>query len=136
MIRMVRLESIWRYLPHARSRLLAVAVALLAAFYAAVAIGFALNIGRQPSGLLLGPLFALLAWGIWSLSRFARWVTLIWLWIFILVMPIGVFAPPAGDGEGGTPYWGALLAGVTPLIVMGLFFIYVLGKHKREFKWP
>ena len=125
----------WGYLPHAKSRMLAVAVAVLAAFYAVVAVGFALNLARQPAGLALAPLFALLAWGMWSLSRFARWVTVIWLWIFVLVMPIGVFAP-ASEATSSTPYWGALLAGVTPLIVLGLFFLYVLGKHKREFKWP
>jgi hypothetical protein len=29
-----------------------------------------------------------------------------------------------------------MVAALTPLIVLGLFFVYVLGKHKREFKWP
>jgi hypothetical protein len=127
----------WRYLPRANSRLLAVVVALLAAFYAVLAAGFALNLMRQPAGLLLAPLFALLAWGLWSLARFARWVTIIWLWAMVLVLPAGVFTSGAEpQPPGGPPYWGSLLAGVTPLVVLGLFFIYVLGKHKREFKWP
>lgn len=124
-----------RLLPHANSRLLAWSAAALALFYAAIAIGFALHVARQPAGLVLGPLFALLAWGIWSLSRFARWVTVIWLWIMVVMLPAGILMP-SGDPVGGTPYWGALLAGAAPLIVAGLFFIYVLGKHKREFKWP
>jgi hypothetical protein len=123
----------WRHLPEARSRLLAVAAALLAAFYAAIAIAFALNVMRMPIGLLLGPLFALLAWGMWKLSRFARWVTIIWLWVMVLVMPMGVFGP---HDSPNTPYWGTMLAAVTPFVVLGLAFIYVLGKHKREFKWP
>ena len=122
----------WRYLPRANSRLLAVAVALLAAFYAAIAVAFALQAMRQPVGLLLAPLFALLAWGMWSLSRVARWVTVIWLWILVLLMTAGVFMPRPEGAE----YWGSMLAAVTPLVVLGLFFIYVLGKHKREFKWP
>ncbi len=121
----------WRYLPRARSRLLAVAAALIAAFYAVLAVGFAMQVMSRPVGLLLAPLFGLLAWGIWSLSRFARWVTIIWLWVLVLVLPIAVFTPRA---EGAN--WGALLAGITPLVVAGLFFIYVFGKHKREFKWP
>ena len=127
----------WRYLPHARSRLLAVAAALIAVFYAALAAGFALQLMRQPVGLVLAPLFALLAWGMWSLSRFARWVTIIWLWLLVLALPLGVFTShPDPQAPGGIPYWGSLLAGITPLVVLGLFFIYVFGKHKREFKWP
>jgi hypothetical protein len=127
----------WRYLPQAKSRLLAMAAASIAAFYWVIAIGFALHVMREPVGLILSPLFALLAWGMWSLSRFARWVTVIWLWLTVLVIPLGILMPStAPEGQDGTPYWGTLLAGLTPLIVLGLFFIYVLGKHKREFKWP
>ena len=121
-------------LPHARSRLLAWTAAALAIFYAAIAAGLALHLGDHPSGLALAPLFALLAWGIWSLSRFARWVTLVWLWLIVILLPLGVLMPAKEAGESA--YWGSLLAGATPLIVAGLFFIYVLGKHKREFKWP
>jgi hypothetical protein len=127
----------WRYLPQAKSRMLAVAAALIAAFYSVIAVGFALYVMRQPVGLVLSPLFALLAWGMWSLSRFARWVTVIWLWLTVLIMPIGVFAPfSPPEAQTNAPYWGALLAAVTPLIVAGLFFLYAFGKHKREFKWP
>ncbi len=127
----------WRYLPQAKSRMLAVAAALIATFYAVIAVGFALHLMRQPAGLILSPLFALLAWGMWSLSRFARWVTITWLWLLVLIMPIGVFAPFSPPvAQGDAPYWGALLAAVTPLIVAGLFFLYVFGRHKREFKWP
>ena len=126
-----------RYLPRTNSGLLAVVTALIAIFYAVVAAGFALNLMRQPVGLVLAPLFALLAWGMWSLSRFARWVTIIWLWVMVLVLPVSVITSSADpQPPGGSPYWGSLLAGITPLVVLGLFFIYVLGKHKREFKWP
>ena len=127
----------WRYLPKARSRLLAVAVALMAAFYAAVAIGFAANVMREPVGLVISPLFALLAWGIWTLSRAARWVTVIWLWVMVIVMLLSVFAPFTTRGAAGeAPYWGAILAAITPFVVAGLFFLLVFGRHKREFKWP
>lgn len=127
----------WRFLPKARSRLLAVAVALMAAFYAAVAIAFAANVMKQPVGLLVTPLFALLAWGIWTLSRFARWVTVIWLWVMVIVMPLGALAPLSSQhAPVDGPYWGAMLAAITPLVVLGLFFLLVLGRHKREFKWP
>lgn len=122
----------WRYLPEARSRLLAVAAALMAAFYAVLAATFALGVMQRPIGIVLAPLFALLAWGIWKLSRFARWVTIIWVWIMVLVMPLSLVGPVPQDG----PHWGTLLAAVTPFVVAGLFFIYVFGKHKREFKWP
>ncbi|MEP7069603.1 MAG: hypothetical protein ABI789_10195 [Usitatibacter sp.] len=127
----------WRYLPKAHSRLLAVAVAMMAAFYAAVAIAFALNVMKQPVGLVVAPLFALLAWGLWTLSRAARWVTVIWLWVMVVVMPLGVIAPATSPQHpGNVPYWGSMLAAVTPLIALGLFFILVFGRHKREFKWP
>jgi hypothetical protein len=126
-----------RYLPRTNSRLLAVATLLIAVFYAVLAAGFALNLMRQPVGLVLAPLFALLAWGMWTLSRFARWVTIIWLWILVLALPLGVFTlivqPQSPDNP---PFVASLLAGVTPLVALGIFFIYVLGKHKREFKWP
>ena len=92
----------------------------------------ALNVMREPWGLVLAPLFALLAWGMWKLSRFARWVTVIWIWVMVIVMPLAAFAPREPDGL----YWGALLAAVTPFVAAGVFFIYVFGKHKREFKWP
>ena len=128
---------IWRYLPKARSRMLAVAVALMAAFYAAVAIAFALNVMKQPVGLLIAPLFALLAWGIWTLSRAARWVTVIWIWVMVIVMPLGVVGSfSAQSTTADAPYWGAMLAAVTPFVVLGLFFLLVFGRHKREFKWP
>ena len=126
----------WRYLPKARSRLLAVAAALMAAFYAAVAVFFAVNVMKQPVGLLVAPLFAILAWGMWTLSRFARWVTLIWVWVMVIVMPLGVVGPFSSQGSTDAPYWGAMLAAITPLVVLGLFFILVFGRHKREFKWP
>jgi hypothetical protein len=126
----------WRYLPKARSRLLAVAVALMAAFYAAVSIAFAVNVMKQPVGLLVAPLFALLAWGIWTLSRAARWVTLIWIWIMVIVMPLSMVGPFSSQPSADSPYWGAMLAAITPLVVAGLFFILVFGRHKREFKWP
>ena len=124
----------WDYLPRARSRLLAVAAALMAAFYAGVAIVFAATIPREPIGLLLAPLFALLAYGTWKLSRFARWVTVIWIWVTVVMMLLSVFQ--AGPGDGDFPRWGAVLAAVTPLITAGLFFVLVFGRHKREFKWP
>ena len=122
----------WRYLPEARSRLLAVAAALIAAFYCALAIAFTVGVMQRPVGLVLAPLFALLAWGMWKLARFARWVTIIWIWIMVLVMPLALFGPMPADA----PPWGALLAAITPFVAAGLFFIYVFGKHKREFKWP
>ena len=122
----------WRYLPRAKSRLLALTAAGLAAFYAVVAIAFAANLMRAPIGLVIAPLFGLLAWGMWLLSRFARWVTLIWLWLLVILMPLAAF-----NSDAGAPvYWGTLLAAITPFVVLGLFCIYVLGRHKREFKWP
>ena len=127
----------WRYLPRANSRWLAVAAALMAAFYAAIAVALALNVMRMPVGLLLAPLFALLAWGMWSLSRFARWVTLVWLWTLVLLLPIGIFMPPpAEEVRDGFTHWGARLAAVAPVVSLALFFVHVFGKHKREFKWP
>jgi hypothetical protein len=128
---------IWRLLPKAKSRLLAVAAALMAAFYAAVAVFFAVNVMKQPVGLLIAPLFAILAWGIWTLSRAARWVTLIWVWVMVIVMPLSVAGPFVSEAStSNAPYWGAMLAAITPLVAAGLFFIVVFGKHKREFKWP
>jgi hypothetical protein len=97
-----------------------------------VAIAFAANLMRAPIGLVIAPLFGLLAWGMWLLSRFARWVTLIWLWLLVILMPFAAF-----NSDAGAPvYWGTLLAAITPFVVLGLFCIYVLGRHKREFKWP
>lgn len=125
---------IWNYLPRARSRLLAVAAALMAAFYAAVAIAFAAMVMREPWGLLLAPLFGLLAWGTWKLSRFARWVTVIWIWVTVAFLLLSVFL--AGPGEGDFPRWGSVLVSVAPLVAAGLFFVLVFGRHKREFKWP
>jgi hypothetical protein len=131
------MATVWRYFPRARSRLLAVAAAAMAAFYAAVAIAFAVNLMSRPVGLLIAPLFALLAWGTWTLSRFARWVTILWIWVMLIVMPLGILAPFAGpNAQGSQPYWGTMLAAVTPFIVLGFFFLHVFGKHKREFKWP
>jgi hypothetical protein len=126
----------WRYLPKARSRLLALAAAAMAAFYAAIAIAFAANLMDRPAGLVIAPLFALLAWGIWTLSRFARWVTIIWIWLMVILMPLGLIGSLGPNGQGAQPYWGALLAAITPLVVAGLFFLHIFGKHKREFKWP
>ena len=122
----------WRYLPQANNRLLAFTAAGIAAFYAIVAIVFAANLMSRPVGLVIAPLFGLLAYGMWKLSRFARWVTIFWIWVMVVLMPMAAFV-----SEAGAPvYWGTMLAAVTPFVVLGLFCIYVLGKHKREFKWP
>lgn len=121
-----------RFLPDAQSGLLAVTVAGITLFYAAVAIGFAANVMSRPIGLAIAPLFGLLAWGMWKLSRFARWVTLFWMWVLVVLMPVAAFYSDAG----APVYWGTMLATITPFVVLGLFCIYVLGKHKREFKWP
>src|SRR3954463_13593425 len=132
MARSSRRTRMWRHLPRANSRALALTAAGLAVFYAAVAIGFVANLARTPVGLLIAPLFALLAWGMWKLARFARWVTLIWMWIMVVLMPLAAF-----NSDAGAPlHWGTLLAAVTPFVVAGLFCIYVLGRNKREFKWP
>jgi len=112
--------------------MLAFTTAAIAAFYAVVAVGFAGNIMAKPIGLVIAPLFALLSWGMWKLARFARWVTILWLWILVILMPLAAFNSDAGSSV----YWGTMLAAVTPFVVVGLFCIYVLGKHKREFKWP
>jgi len=125
---------IWRYLPQARSKILAVAAAVMSAFYAVVAIAFAATVLDKPVGLLVAPLFGLLAWGMWKLSRFARWVTVIWIWVTVIVLIFSVFQ--AGWGTEDIPRWGRVLVAVTPLVVAGLFFVLVFGRHKREFKWP
>ncbi len=122
----------WRHLPQADSLLLAVTAGGLAVFYAVVAMGFAGNLMARPIGLVIAPLFALLSWGMWKLSRFVRWVTILWLWVLVIAMPGAVFYSDAGAAV----YWGTMLAAVTPFVVLGLFCIYVLGRHKREFKWP
>ena len=122
----------WRHLPRANNRLLALTAAGLAAFYAIVAVGFAANVMARPVGIVIAPLFGLLAYGMWKLSRFARWVTIFWLWVLVVLMPAAAFF-----SEAGAPaYWGTMLATITPFVVLGIFCIYVLGKHKREFKWP
>ena len=122
----------WRHLPRANNRLLALTAAGLAAFYAIVAVGFAANVMARPVGIVIAPLFGLLAYGMWKLSRFARWVTIFWLWVLVVLMPAAAFV-----SEAGAPvYWGTMLATITPFVVLGIFCIYVLGKHKREFKWP
>jgi hypothetical protein len=127
----------WRYLPKARSRLLALTAAAMAAFYAAIAMAFAAHLMDRPVGLLIAPLFGVLAWGIWTLSRFARWVTIIWIWLMVILMPLALLGPLATpNAQGPPPYWGAMLAAITPLVVAGVFFLHVFGKHKREFKWP
>ena len=108
----------------------------MAAFYAAIAIAFALNVIAMPVGLLLGPVFALLAWGMWKLSRFARWVTVFWLWVLIVLLPLAIFTPGPAEIRDGFTHWGARLAAVTPIVSLALFFAHVFGKHKREFKWP
>ena|SRR5438477_7628222 len=121
-----------RFVPEAQSEVLAFTVAGIAFFYSVVAIGFAANLMARPIGIVIAPLFALLAYGMWKLSRFARWVTIFWLWVLVVLMPIAAFLSDAG----APVYWGTMLAAITPFVVLGVFCIYVLGKHKREFKWP
>ena len=78
---------------------------------------------------MIAPLFALLSRA-WNSLR--ALVSILWLWILVILMPLAAFHPDAG----APVYWSAMLAAVTPFVVLGLFCIYVLGKHKREFKWP
>ena len=62
-----------RYLPRTESTLLAVTAAALTIFYAVVAIVFAANVMARPIGIVIAPLFGLLAWGMWKLAKFAWW---------------------------------------------------------------
>jgi hypothetical protein len=124
-------------LPTTRSRALALVVAAVAAFYFCVTVLLLLNARQSLGALAAAPLFALLAWGIWKLSRFVRWVTVICLWLMVVMAPLGIINPDAASSLGDrAPHWTTMVAIAALFVFVGLLFLYVLGKHKREFKWP
>ena len=110
-----------KLLPKASNASLAIVVVLVSAAYFAVTIMLLLR-GRQSLlALASSALFALLAWGMWQMSRFVRWVTVACLWIMVILLPLQL---------------SAMVLYAVPFVAAGLAILYVLGKHKREFKWP
>ena len=110
-----------RLLPPTRNAALGVVVALVSLFYFLVTILLALRGKESLPALASAVLFAGLTWGMWRMSRFVRWVTVICLWIMLVAVPLQL---------------SSMVLYAVPFIIAGLAILYVLGKHKREFRWP
>lgn len=116
-----RVAGAVRLLPAASNATLAIVVALVSGFYFLVTILLALRGKESLPALASSLLFALLAWGMWRMSRFVRWVTVICLWIMVVMVPLQL---------------SAMVVYAVPFVMAGLAILYILGKHKQEFKWP
>ena len=110
-----------RLLPPANNAMLAMVVALVSGFYFLVTVLLVLRGKESLLALAAAVLFALLAWGMWRMSRFVRRVTVLCTWIMVVLVPLQLSAMPLYSA---------------PFVLAGVAILYVLGKHKREFKGP
>jgi hypothetical protein len=93
--------------------------------------------GASPYGsviLVLGLLVA--AVGLWRLKDWARALVVIFIWLLLIVgVPLGGINPFAAMDELGPnpPSAWQLAASIFPRVALGIFVLYILGKHRREF---
>jgi len=89
------------------------------------------------------PLFAILFWlplgvGLWRLNPIAYKVSVGALWLFTILVPIGLASPFAlmEYDSGHLPSTLSLVLKVVAISGSSLLTIYVLSKYKTEFKRP
>lgn len=127
-----------RLLPSTRSQLLAWTLLILAIVCAWFALhGMLLALRGERWGAIAALFFLMLGLGLWLRLHIARLLALGLLWLIVVVVPIGVINPFAAMGNQGPNLapMGDLVLRIAPWLIVSLFVIYVLGKHKREFRW-
>ena len=86
----------------------------------------------------LATLYAVTSFGLIRMKSWARWVTVTFLGILVVVLVIGVINPfMAGDwmSAGMTPPSVAtLLAFIVPAEVVIIWMLHILGKYKDRFE--
>jgi hypothetical protein len=126
-----------KLLPSAKSRILrwTLLVLVLTCTFEVV-VGVRLLMAGQLQGLLTASFFLVLGSALWLRLPAARVGAVFTLWLFVLVVLAGLFSPGAVTG-----YFGLGSSYVRPIVlalvlcgVGASFAIYVLGKHKREFR--
>jgi hypothetical protein len=129
------MDAAGRFLPRSGSRMLVGVVAAVAVLYSVLALAIVIGL-RTPASVAAAIPFAVFSWGMWRLKKWARWFTVIVLWFCVIVVPVGLLNPFAAmEWQGGAPRWEVLAFWVALGVVLGLFLLHVLGRHKAEFKW-
>jgi len=84
---------------------------------------------------LLAFLFAVASYGMLRMASWARWVTVVFLWLLVVLLIVGIFNPyMASDWSAGTPPSVAtLLAYIVPAVTAIVWVLHILGKYKRRF---
>jgi len=98
-------------------------------------VGRALSQGLSwwPLWFVAALLLALVA-GLWRMRPWARTWVVVGLWCLLVILPLGILNPFwAMDQLGPLPGAGSLMYRLVPWMLMGLFALHVLGRHKRAF---
>ena len=127
-----------KVLPQTNSRLLRVAVVGLVMGCLWFAVNYLLEAisGQSQWGALSLIVWLPLAAGLWSLREWARFLSLVILWLIIVAAPTVVGPWKAINGDAPPlPIWGQLMHSVAPVFIPAAFFIEILYAYKREFSW-
>ncbi len=86
---------------------------------------------------LLAFLFAVASYGMLRMASWARWVTVVFLWVLIFLV-VGIINPYlAGDWMSAgikPPSVATLLAYIIPAEAAIIWVLHILGKYKRRFE--
>ena len=86
---------------------------------------------------LLAFLFAVASYGMLRMASWARWVTVVFLWVLIFLV-VGIINPYlAGDWMSAgikPPSVATLLAYIIPAEAAIILVLHILGKYKRRFE--
>jgi hypothetical protein len=90
------------------------------------------------SSAIAGGILFLLSVGLWRMRAWARGLTEAALWVLLFALPIGAVSPfMAGDiiARGGVPpSLGRVLLWLIPCMVLSLWCLHMLRKHKGTFR--
>ena len=116
---------------------LRVAVVVTSILFLLLAAGWLLSWSAS-SGSWIEPslacLFAVSSYGLLRLKTWARWVTVVILWILIFVLIGGIFNPYLASDMMSLPSVASLLTYIVPAVVAIVWVLHILGKYKRLFE--
>ncbi len=113
--------------------LLLLMVALVA--MAILSIKSAIQGGSAYGAVVWASVLLAVAVGLWHLQEWSRAVVVAFIWLLIIVVPLGLINPFAAMDELGSNPASAwqLAVSIYPSVGLGIFVLHILGKHKREF---
>jgi hypothetical protein len=127
-------ESVMRLLPQTKSKTLMFVVLVICSGIAYLC-GLQFYLGGVERALFAVVFLMPVGVGLWLLKEAARLLVSAIIMLLVIFVPFGIINPFAAmDALGPNPpdAWKLAMA-VFPWVVVGLWLVHILGKHKSEF---